>query len=1463
LENSHLRPTFAHQAIYFLNNLKTHLMKSLLTITLLFCLNFAHSQTLNPADRPLPQRNMPHFAQLMYADDPSKINYFAVEKAFKAWQKEELKDRQKGAFEENVYEEYYSRWARTVLPFVQKDGSIKLPTAEKIAENDNLRRQNYANDERNRQNATTRGPLSNWTLLGPQRTIFDYNSRNNQPDAPWQVHICALDIAPSNPNVLYCASETGAMNKTTDKGLTWTGIGQGFFTRSQTAIAVHPTDANIVYTGDGNGVNVSTDGGIAWFKVLNINTFDCNDIALRPDNPSVVFAAGSSLQRYSAGGWTNVLNRRTYDLEVKPNDPSVIYALTRNTATNLCEFWKSTDGGATFSVRSNGWISGLTDGGGRLAVSPADPNVIYGILITGNGPRFVKSNDAGESWAISDLSVNLSISGRDKPGGQGYYDLSIAASPTDANKVIFGITSAYRSTDGGANWVIIGGDYGTFDLHPDIQEVKTVGNDTWIATDGGTTYSTDFFVNDAKYRINGLTGTHFWGFDNGWNEDVIVGGRYHNGNTARQESYPTGLYLRMGGAEAATGYVNPANNKMAYFSDIGGYIIGNSPSTPISYFPVSKFPNESYFPMDYSELEFDPRYYNTFLLGKDNQVWKTTDNGSNFSQIFVSGNASGYVMRVEIARSNPNTIYFVEKTSTDGLIRRSTDGGANWGVCNSPTGTFGNERRILTIAVSGSDANTLWVAYRSGANGRKIYKSTDGGSTWTNLTTAALNGMDISDMAHQLGTNGGIYLIGDYGKVFYRNNTMSDWVAYSTSLPLALNPEISRIKLNYTLKKARIASSMGIWEADFYENSTTSFAQPMVEKAVGLCSRDTFSFDSYSVTNGAATYLWSFSGTPQYVSSLTARNPKVVFGTSGNFSATLSMTDDNGTVTKTETNIASVAAGGCDVETVVGSAASCGGNLTKQFVQIPPLNMKTNTMTFSAWIKVNGIQTNAASIFMCDGEVAGLHFQPNTNHLGYHWPSGSYSWDSNLTVPSGEWTHVALVVEPNKVTIYVNGVGASHTGLNLPQVDFRTTISRLMNYRGWDDRYVNGAIDEVCIYNRVLLQAEIREKMHLTRNPSTDASLLAYYQFNPTASETGANVIDRANLNHAILSNGASKITSTAPLGGGSSYRMTVNSSGEKDFIGTDVKLTFGGGTLPNGELVVTKINNSPDQVPTAAVATMSRYYVVRNWGTNASFDPLTSLNFANLGSFANGNPAQYKLYKRNSNAEGATWGTPVANASTGSATTNGGFLNFFAGNNVTSFSQFIISNEGVVPVELIDFQCFVTNKIVNLNWQTASEINTLGFNIERSTDGGQTFQDIGFVKAKGAASKRSDYVFLDEKPVIGGNYYRLRIEDTDGKTEFSPIRSVILRGPNLDRFSIYPNPTNRLVNVDFETNHKGRVTIELLDMVGKVLLKTQFASDIGTNQYPINVAKFAEGAYILKMTDGLTVSVQRLVIAK
>ncbi|MFM8488692.1 MAG: hypothetical protein ACKOCH_20355, partial [Bacteroidota bacterium] len=115
----------------------------------------------------------------------------------------------------------------------------------------------------------------------------------------------------------------------------------------------------------------------------------------------------------------------------------------------------------------------------------------------------------------------------------------------------------------------------------------------WITSDGGVNYSPDFGASmDA--RMNGISGSDNWGFDAGWNEDVLVGGRYHNGNMAWHESFPEGKFYRMGGAEAATGYLNPGDARKTYHSDIGGYRLKGGFKDGVTYFPVGLFPNESY-----------------------------------------------------------------------------------------------------------------------------------------------------------------------------------------------------------------------------------------------------------------------------------------------------------------------------------------------------------------------------------------------------------------------------------------------------------------------------------------------------------------------------------------------------------------------------------------------------------------------------------------------------------------------------------------------------------------------------------------------------------------------------------------------------------------------------------------------------------------------------------------------------
>ncbi len=126
----------------------------------------------------------------------------------------------------------------------------------------------------------------------------------------------------------------------------------------------------------------------------------------------------------------------------------------------------------------------------------------------------------------------------------------------------------------------------------------------------------------------------------------------------------------------------------------------------------------------------------------------------------------------------------------------------------------------------------------------------------------------------------------------------------------------------------------------------------------------------------------------------------------------------------------------------------------------------------TAWIKPNGIQDEYTGIFFNDDESAGLNFRESNNTLAYHWPGGSWSWDSGLEVPSDVWSHVALVAEPSGVTVYLNGVGVKHNDA-INTATFGT--GKIGSYKGWDSRNYRGQIDEVCIWNKSLTQEEIRE----------------------------------------------------------------------------------------------------------------------------------------------------------------------------------------------------------------------------------------------------------------------------------------------------------------------------------------------------------------------------------------------------
>lgn len=1223
--------------------------------------------------------NLPEWVKMMYAPNP---NLYQLEEAFKTYFTTH-------PFEKNLYTKYYKRWRHWATQYANKDGVIHVPTAaEQSAREKSIRKQR-------KESAAKSGILGNWVCIGPKST---YSTGVDQQKVTWQTNIYSIDQSISNPDILLAGGETGGVFKSIDHGLNWSRTSDNVLTGSIRPVKISPTNPNNMFFGADGKIMKSIDGGATWTLSYSEANLWTNDMAINPSNPQYVYAAtNKGFLRSINGGtsWTKVYTTECWTVAIHPSNANIVYTVRDSAATSV--FCKSTDMGMNFSGRYSGWwqpTGSQAVYGVRISVSAAAPDKVFALMGGSNSnPNtlynyvgvFVSSN-AGDSWANTNPSnaigepysvpthANLSASNGTTGLSQGFYDFAFVVNPTNANELIAAGTSWWKSTDGGATWNGLGGYTGNLSWsHPDMQQLCAVGNDLWLANDGGINYSTDF-ATTITARMDGVTGSDFWGFDTGWNEDVMVGGRYHNGNTAYHENYPEGKFLRMGGAESATGYVSPGENKRTFFSDIGGKILPTAFTGDVKSFPVSLWPNESYYEAEFSEMEFDPRCWNNVYIGYQNKLYKSTDGGASYSLLhfFSFGtDTTAQIEHIEIARTNPMVMYVTQRSNSiwDGKIWKTSDGGVNWTELATLPTSSGGDRRVMSITLSATNENELWVALHNGDANEKVFKTINGGTSWINWSSAVINSSTLNDIVHQIGTNGGVYVATNQGAVYYRNNTMPDWVVYSAGLPLSVNT--LKLKPFYKKHKIRLGSyGHGIWENDLYE-TTAPIAQISVNQLISNCPRDTFYFEDHSsLFQTNASWTWSFPGS-QYVSSTTARNPKVVYPGPGTYSVSLTVTDPNGTSAQTLTNVITVN-NGCAADTIPGKAVSLGGNNNPGYVYVPSLNMNTNTLTITAWVKPDSIQPDYSSIFMLEDLGAGFNFREGNNTLGYHWPDGAWWWDSNLTVPAGQWSFVAMVVTPTGISLYVNGVKATHA-FTVPAVDFSATTARIGNYHGWGDRYVKGKIDEVAVYKRSLSQAELRLLMHLTQVPANDSTLVMYYQFN----EANGAVLDRAHLYHGALANSAARVNSTIPAAGGVSASQTINTAGTYTFGNTGASLSFGGGTRPAGEVIFSRLNWKPDTLPAcSAYASANHYWIADNYGTNQTFSAALNLTLGGITvpALANLPDTSYTLFRRTTNAEGPVWGSGMGHPSSVAQGTAGSFA-FNSSNAVTQLGQFVVTN--------------------------------------------------------------------------------------------------------------------------------------------------------------------------------------------
>jgi photosystem II stability/assembly factor-like uncharacterized protein len=538
---------------------------------------------------------------------------------------------------------------------------------------------------------------------------------------------------PGNPSVYYFGAVGGGVWKTTDAGVTWQPIFDAQPISSIGAVAVAPSNPDVIYVGSGeadmrsqigygNGMYKSTDGGKSWSRVGLADSRQIGKILVDPKDPNIVFVAalghayGANAERgvfkSTDGGqtWQAVLhkddNTGAIDLAFDPQNSQTIYASlwqTRRPPWNVYPasngpgsgLYKSTDGGANWTQLTKGVP---TEGLGRIgvAVAPSEHDRVYAIVDAKDGGLY-RSDNAGATWHRTDDEHRI--------WGRGWYFGVVAVDPKNPDLVYVSNTSMYRSTDGGKTFVSFKGAPGGDDYHS-----------IWIAPEDGQR----IIISSDQGTVISLNGGQTW--SSWYNQPTAQ--LYH---VATDKSYPYWIY----GAQQDSGAI-AVESRSKYASiterDWKGVSVGGESGM------IAPDPSNAniVFGGGVSRYQAD--------LSQDQDVSPTVGREGMWRQTWT--------LPIIFSPADPHKLYFSHQ-----VLFRSSNGGQSWdeispdltredaGVpanLDAITAKYGvdSPRKgvIYSIAPSPLDANLLWVGTDDGL----IHRSTDDGKHWQNVTPAAL-----------------------------------------------------------------------------------------------------------------------------------------------------------------------------------------------------------------------------------------------------------------------------------------------------------------------------------------------------------------------------------------------------------------------------------------------------------------------------------------------------------------------------------------------------------------------------------------------------------------------------------------------------------------------------------------------------------------------------------------------------
>ncbi|MFM8432197.1 MAG: VPS10 domain-containing protein, partial [Bacteroidota bacterium] len=734
---------------------------------------------------------------------------------------------------------------------------------------------------------------ASWTAYKP--ALFPTN-------ASGQIHgisrVSQMKFHPSNSLKMYAVSARGGLFISNDGGNNWLvapGCDNLTLNTRFASVCIDHVNDQVIYLGggdhnyysSGSGVWKSTNGGSS-FSQTTLTGKIVVDMIMDPSNNNIIVAAtNTGVYKTTDAGATWTLKSASLaldDLKQKASNGSrTLFVSTRN-----AELYRSDDFGDTWIQVTSGIFipTGYTTGGGtRIAVTPADTNVVY-FYMNAQGGTLFKSTDGGNNFTAVKNNISPFLTGYTNSSadpGQGDYNTGLGVDRANANIVYFVAHNVWKSTDGGVTWTQLTVWYQK--VHTDMHQIVTSpynNSQLWNMNDGGVWLSTDG-GNNWTPKSDGIYGYEIYhGSCSPTRRDMMSIGTQDNGELYANS---TTWYTNRGGDwQSHCVFDYRANSSMVYYflPDWGTVQLPRrrlvTGSTASYGLPASV--------TDFSDIAFFRGNPDLAFVG-DTVVLRTTNltlTTPSWTSIYNTGVK---IMAMHVNFADSNKLYVITSDQKIHISTNALSATPTFTVVSLPNATSTS----ASITSVKSSPNTIYISTNT-----RVYRSADNGLTWTAVTYNLPSYNHAAIIADEYFSSNELVFVASGGSVYYKTASATSWSIYSSSLPsrtTIVDMSIFNDGTSNTLLRV-FTYGRGVWETPINNLRTTT--ANFVADNTSPCIGQPVNFSDLS-TGTVVSRSWSFpGGTP---STSASTNPVVTYASPGRYDVTLTVS--NGTTSSTKT----------------------------------------------------------------------------------------------------------------------------------------------------------------------------------------------------------------------------------------------------------------------------------------------------------------------------------------------------------------------------------------------------------------------------------------------------------------------------------------------------------------------------------------------------------------------------------